>query len=76
MFTKGEMILAIAVSLFGGFAIGYSKAREIFVSALAKAVFEDEIKNQEHQAELSGNWDKAAELRYGVLLEKKKQLEG
>ena len=44
MFTKGEMILAIAVSLFGGFAIGYSKAREIFVSALAKAVFEDEIK--------------------------------
>ena len=39
MFTKGEMILAIAVSLFGGFAIGYSKAREIFVTALAKAVF-------------------------------------
>ncbi|MDD4663113.1 MAG: ATP-dependent chaperone ClpB [Caldisericia bacterium] len=35
----------------------------------------DDIKNQEHQAELSGNWDKAAELRYGVLLEKKKQLE-
>ena len=51
MFTKGEMILAIAVSLFGGFAIGYSKAREIFVSALAKAVFEDEIKNQEEK-----NW--------------------
>ena len=49
MFTKGEMILAIAVSLFGGFAIGYSKAREIFVSALAKAVFEDEIKNQEEK---------------------------
>ena len=49
MFTKGEMILAIAVSLFGGFAIGYSKAREIFVSALAKAV-EDEIKkNQEEK---------------------------
>ena len=39
MFTKGEMILAIAVSLFGGFAIGYSKAREIFLTALAKAVF-------------------------------------
>ncbi len=35
----------------------------------------DDIKNQEHQAELCGNWDKAAELRYGVLLEKKKQLE-
>ena len=49
MFTKGEMILAIAFSLFGGFAIGYSKAREIFVSALAKAVFEDEIKNQEEK---------------------------
>ena len=50
MFTKGEMILAIVVSLFGGFAIGYSKAREIFVSALAKAVFEDEIKkNQEEK---------------------------
>ena len=49
MFTKGEMILAIAVSLFGGFAIGFSKAREIFVSALAKAVFEDEIKNQEEK---------------------------
>jgi len=36
----------------------------------------DEVKNQEHQAELKGDWDKAAELRYGVLLEKKKQLEG
>ena len=35
----------------------------------------DDIKNQEHQAELSGNWDRAAELRYGVLLDKKKQLE-
>ena len=49
MFTKGEMILAIAVSLFGGFAIGYSKAREIFVSALAKAAFENDIKNQEEK---------------------------
>ena len=49
MFTKGEMILAIAGSLFGGFAIGYSKAREIFMSALAKAVFEDEIKKQEEK---------------------------
>ena len=39
MFTKGEMILAIAISLSGGFAIGYTKAREIFVTALAEAVF-------------------------------------
>lgn len=35
----------------------------------------DEVKNLEHQAELKGDWDKAAEYRYGVLLEKKKQLE-
>jgi ATP-dependent Clp protease ATP-binding subunit ClpB len=49
------------------------KERLSQISALKAEM--DEIKNQEHQAELSGNWDKAAELRYGVLLEKKKQLE-
>ena len=49
MFTKGEMFLAISISLFGGFAIGYSKAREIFVAALSKAVFEDEIKRKEEE---------------------------
>lgn len=49
MFTKGEMILAIAVSLFGGFVVGYSKARELFVSALAKAAFENDIKNKEEK---------------------------
>ena len=41
MFTKGEMIFTIAISLFGGFAIGYTKAREIFVTALVEAVFKD-----------------------------------
>ena len=34
----------------------------------------DEVKNQEHQAELKGDWDKAAELRYGVLLERKETI--
>lgn len=34
MFTKLEMVGAIAISLFGGFAIGYSKAREICLQAI------------------------------------------
>lgn len=40
MFTKLEMVGAIAISLFGGFAIGYSKAREICLQAIITATGE------------------------------------
>lgn len=35
----------------------------------------EETKNHEHQAELRGDWDKAAELKYGVGLSLIKELE-
>lgn len=37
MFNKFEMIGAIAISLFGGIAIGYSKAREKCLEAIINA---------------------------------------
>ena len=37
MFNKFEFFGAIAVSLIGGMAIGYSKAREKFIEALITA---------------------------------------
>ena len=37
MYNKLEMVLAIGISLAGGFAIGYSKAREKFIEALINA---------------------------------------
>ncbi len=37
MFSKLEMVGAIAISLLGGFAIGYSKAREICLQAIITA---------------------------------------
>ena len=37
---KLEMVGAIAISLFGGFAIGYSKAREICLQAIITATGE------------------------------------
>ena len=36
-FNKIEFFGAIGISLIGGMAIGYSKAREIFLEALVKA---------------------------------------
>lgn len=42
MFNKLEMIGAIAISLFGGFAIGYSKAREKCLQAIIIATGESE----------------------------------
>lgn len=42
MFTKFEILGAIMISLFGGFAIGYSKAREIFLQAIITAIGEQE----------------------------------
>lgn len=42
MFTKLEMLGAIAISLFGGFAIGYSKAREICLQAIINATGQQE----------------------------------
>ena len=40
MFTKLEMVGAIAISLFGGFAIGYSKSRELCLQAIINATGE------------------------------------
>lgn len=37
MFNKFEMFGAIVISLIGGFAIGYSKSREICLEAIIKA---------------------------------------
>lgn len=49
MFTKGEFFGAIAISLIGGIAIGYSKAREIFMEALAKAQIEYNIEKEKEK---------------------------
>ena len=40
MFTKLEMLGAITISLIGGMAIGYSKAREICLQAIITATGE------------------------------------
>ena len=40
MFTKLEMLGAITISLIGGMAIGYSKAREICLQAIINATGE------------------------------------
>ena len=40
MFTKFEMLGAITISLIGGMAIGYSKAREICLQAIIQATGE------------------------------------
>lgn len=40
MFSKLEMFGAIAVSLIGGMAIGYSKARELCLQAIINATGE------------------------------------
>lgn len=40
MFSKMEMLGAITISLIGGFAIGYSKARELCLQAIIKATGE------------------------------------
>lgn len=40
MFSKLEMLGAITISLFGGFAIGYSKARELCLQAIIKTTGE------------------------------------
>ena len=37
MFSKLEMFGAISISLIGGFAIGYSKARELCLQAIINA---------------------------------------
>lgn len=42
MFSKLEMLGAIAISLFGGFAIGYSKAREICLQAIITTTCQQE----------------------------------
>lgn len=42
MFGKLEMLGAIAISLVGGFAIGYSKAREICLQAIITATGQQE----------------------------------
>ncbi len=40
MFTKLEMLGAITISLIGGMAIGYSKAREILLQAFVTEISE------------------------------------
>lgn len=38
MFTKGQFLLGITVSALIAFGAGYSKAREIFLEAMIKAM--------------------------------------
>lgn len=47
MFSKKELFIAIGVSLFAGMGIGYSKAREKFMEALAKAALSNAKENRE-----------------------------
>lgn len=37
MYNKKEMFLAVALSLAAGFAVGYSKARELCLQAIISA---------------------------------------
>lgn len=51
MFTKCEFFGAVAISLIGGMAIGYSKAREVCMAAIAKAQTEYNIEREKEQTE-------------------------
>ena len=51
MFTKGEFFGAVAISLIGGIAIGYSKAREVCMAAIAKAQTEYNIEREKEESE-------------------------
>lgn len=51
MFTKYEFFGAVAISLIGGIAIGYSKAREVCMAAIAKAQTEYNIEKEKEQIE-------------------------
>lgn len=51
MFTKGEFFGAVAISLIEGIAIGYSKAREVYMAAIAKAQTEYNIEREKEESE-------------------------
>ena len=51
MFTKGEFFGAVAISLIGGIAIGYSKAREVCMEAIAKAQTEYNVEKEKEEKE-------------------------
>lgn len=46
MFTKKEFFGAIVISLIGGIAIGYSKAREICLEAIVRATDQKDEKSE------------------------------
>ncbi len=48
MFNKAQFFMGVAVSAIIGIGIGYSKAREIFLEAMIKAM---PAKNEENKAE-------------------------
>ena len=52
MFTKLEMLGAITISLIGGMAIGYSKAREICLQAIITATGEQMEPETTEKAEM------------------------
>ena len=49
MFNRKDLIVAIALSLMGGYVYGYSKAREKFVTALAKESFEKAVADEKNK---------------------------
>ena len=51
MFTKGEFFGDVAISLMGGIAIGYSKAREVCMAAIAKAQTEYNVEKEKEEKE-------------------------
>ncbi len=51
MFTKGEFFGAVALSLIGGIAIGYSKAREVCMAAIAEAQTKYNIEKEKEEKE-------------------------
>ena len=51
MFTKGEFFFFFSISLIGGIAIGYSKAREVCMAAIAKAQTEYNIEREKEESE-------------------------
>ena len=51
MFNKLEFVGGIAVALVAGIAIGYSKSREKFMEAVAKAQIEYNLKQEAKESE-------------------------
>lgn len=47
MFSKAQFFIGIVIGGSIGFAAGYSKAREIFMAAMAKAMAESRCKDEQ-----------------------------